>query len=106
MQTESGAKKPLQWFLRQMIWFLGSLADEEVFEKAQSAATQPLKQMSIAAQDKLLAAYWFSMRSNFHDSRVLHIALDGGTLDKKPMVVGLIAKPSNLAMAFPPQALF
>ena len=91
----------LLWVAKQVVWFLGSCIDNILVLKLSStlAPAKPTR----TSLSKTLTAYWLAMRENFHEVSTLHIALDGGTLFKKPMVVGIIARPDNVGMVFPPQ---
>ena len=102
-------RRPLMSFFKQLVWFVGTLCDELLFARFEQAGpgrhvTTTLAVGSETQRSRMLMKYFLSMRHEFQQPKVLHLALDGSTLLKKTTMVGLVALPSNVGMTFPPQA--
>lgn len=99
-------RRILRWFALQLIWFAGTAIEGERVAALKSSDGQQLASLTRSGLQKALYRYFMAGRRAFANPVCLHLALDGGTLGKKRTTVGVIALPSNLAMVFPPQALF
>jgi len=94
----------LVWFFKQLVWFVGSVCDEELFTTKCKDIMRPAFSSSSETQKaRNLTRYFLTMRREFEEPKVLHMALDGSTLFNKSTVVGIITKPSNVGVSFPPQ---
>lgn len=98
-------RSTVHWFYRQLIWWLGSLVDERMAVTLQDEAAKPLAMQSARSQNKSLCKYWLCARQYFSKQPILHLAMDGSAVLRKPIVCGLIVRPDNVGMVFPPQVL-
>lgn len=95
--------RTLWWFGKQLIWCVGTLVDQHFARKTEGGKAQKLADLSWRKQSQELCRYLSAGRRRLHAPQALHMALDGGTIGKKPVVLGICALPTNEAMVFPPQ---
>lgn len=88
------------WFFVQLLWFVGRRLDSFIAPDE----SQLIGELSERSSDKALARYWMACTRAFARPSHLHVSLDAPTILKKPMVVGVMAMPGNVAATFPPQA--
>lgn len=105
-QKSERTLRTLWWFGKQLIWCVGTLVDQHFSQKAEGGKELKLADLSWGKQSQELFRYLSAGRRRLHAPQALHMALDGGTIGKKPVVLGICALPTNEAMAFPQQVPF
>jgi len=97
-------KDQLLWSaLKQVIQWVGKCVDTHLRDDLAIAAGASFVDCGRRAMDKRLSKYFLGIREAFHRPQVVHMAIDQGTVGKKPTVVGLLALPDNSGAIFPPQ---
>lgn len=94
-----------QWFLKQLMWALGSVVDQCFYDIVAIQSDPKLADTTRRKQKRDMFRYLVACREVMKNPAVLHLAVDGISLGKKPCLCGLMALPSNDAMILPPQVL-
>ncbi|CAK0838784.1 unnamed protein product, partial [Prorocentrum cordatum] len=94
----------LTMIFQQLVWWVGKAADVAAVAQANG---DDVVHASINSRtgNKMLTKYFISIQESFHRPTFLHVALDQGTVGKKPTVCGAIVLPTNVGALFPPKVV-
>lgn len=100
---EQQKDKCLANVLKCLLWWLGKALDAHLKNELAKAPPGRFADEGSRVLDKRLNKYFLGVCEAFFQPKVLHLALDQGTIGKKPTVLGMMALPNNCGAIFPPQ---
>lgn len=107
MLIRIAACSSLMWLTARILWQLGRKVEGFWIHELQRVGTvAKLCELNPTQVEKGLSRYFVAGCRLMHDQQWLSLSIDGSRMGHRKMQFGLIARPDNKAMVFPPQAPF
>ena len=94
--TMKRIERGVLWLWMQLIWFCGRVGDTHTKGHLEFLAETTMCDMNRASAHKAIFQYRSGFMRACEAARVVHIALDGSTVGKKPFVFSVLALPSGI----------